>query len=246
MVSLFHGLDRAFSRLCGKGGAWTNYMPVVDLKTAITRNTRSECVLLNLIFWYLIFSWCKWWLNLAHEQPVCICEIQTVCERNKNERGWESDQALLRENIFILIMLFVRSTRASVAVRAVRSAMSCLFGPYLCCKCDQRSECDLQAKVRLASLLTIVPKELEARHWYVPASSSLLRWLMRRLPPERLWWEPGLGLTRLPFSFHLQDKWVYSSEISIWTQTFLIMTFHDETVTARLINVIALYSYSQK
>jgi len=153
---------------------------------------------------------------------LCLCEIQT-----ESNRGWESDQALLRENIFILIMLSVRSTRASLPVRAVRSAMSCLFGPYLCCKCDQRSESGLQAKVRLASLLTMVPKELVARHWYVPASSSLLRWLMRRLPPERLWWKPGLGLTRLPFSFHLQDKGVYSSEISIWTHIFLIMTFHD-------------------
>lgn len=177
---------------------------------------------------------------------LCVCEIQTEWERNKNERRWESDQALLRENSFILIMLSVRRTRASVPVRAVRSAMSCLFGPALCCRFDQRSECDLQAKVRLASLLTIVPKELEARHWYVPASSSLLRWLMRRLPPERLWWEPGLGLTRLPFSFHLQDKGVHSSEISIWTHSFLIMTFHDRTITARIIYVIALCSYSQK
>lgn len=51
---------------------------------------------------------------------------------------------------------------------------------------EKEEKINSHAKVRLASRLTMVPKELEARHWYVPASWSLFRWLILRLPPERL------------------------------------------------------------
>ncbi len=171
------------------------------------------------------------WLNLAPEQPVRMWDTDRMREKQEREqpdspqgKHFYFDHVISEEN---------KGQRTSVC----RQVCNVLFVWAWCVLMwfDQRSECDLQAKVRLASLLTTVPKELEARHWYVPASSSLLRWLMRRLPPERLWWEPGLGLSRLPFSFHLQHKVVHSSEISIWTHTYLIMTIHDLNVITKLI-----------
>lgn len=99
----------------------------------------------------------------------------------------------------------------------------CIFSFFLCCiytlffcfvfiagvrrpRREKYTKTNSHAKVRLASRLTMVPKELEARHWYVPASRSLFRRLIRRLPPERLKWDPALGRISVPFNFHLKQK----------------------------------------
>lgn len=65
---------------------------------------------------------------------------------------------------------------------------------------------NLQANCSRASRLTMVPSELVAKHWYVPASRSRLGFRSTRLPPLCRYRCSALGSMSLPFSRHLEGR----------------------------------------
>lgn len=98
-----------------------------------SRNKMPECVLLNLIFWYLIISPYKWWLNQTESGPWTTCayvrcgqsERETRMEKKKTSslspqgKHFHFDHVISQEN------------KSRHTVRAIRSAVSCLPGPDL-------------------------------------------------------------------------------------------------------------------